>query len=103
MKTQTTENKKGKLLWAGVVGIGSATGLWAFAALTFGLAQAGWQPGEMLRQYMVAVGAIGEFETLVDFYTHIKGVEYIICLAFLGGFPLFFRYVNQPQAKTLME
>ncbi|MEW6500549.1 MAG: hypothetical protein ACOY8P_08790 [Thermodesulfobacteriota bacterium] len=100
MANATTESRMGKVLWVGMVGLGSAMGLWAFGAIVFALARAGWAPGELLRQYLVAVGAIGEFETLVDFYTHIKGVEYIICLAFLGAFPLFFKYVNRSKAPV---
>ena len=49
----------------------------------------------MLRQYMVATGALAEQETLVDYYTHIKGAEYIIAVAFLGLFPVFYKY-RQP-------
>ena len=40
---------------------------------------------------------IGEFEsvyTLVDFYQYIKGVEYLICVAFFVGFPIFYRYIH---------
>ena len=44
--------------------------------------------------------AIGEFHqvhTFVDFYTYIKTVEYLICVAFFVGFPLFYKYIhNQP-------
>ena len=41
---------------------------------------------------------IGEWHqvyTLVDFYQYIKGVEYLICLAFFISFPMFYRYLNQ--------
>ncbi|MEW6594757.1 MAG: hypothetical protein AB1413_07820 [Thermodesulfobacteriota bacterium] len=103
MANAATESRMGKLFWVGMVGLGSAMGLWAFGAVVFSLAKAGWQPGELLRQYLVAVGAIGEFETLVDFYTHIKGVEYIICLAFLGTFPAFFKYVNRTKAPAITD
>jgi len=40
---------------------------------------------------------IGEWHTvytLVDFYQYIKGVEYLICLAFFITFPMFYRYLN---------
>lgn len=43
------------------------------------------------------LGSIGEWHrvyTLVDFYQYIKGVEYLICLAFFIGFPKFYKYVN---------
>lgn len=45
---------------------------------------------------------IGEWHqvyTLVDFVQYIKGVEYLICLAFFIGFPIFYRYLNgHPEA-----
>jgi len=98
MKENTTETRQGKFLWATMVGLGAAAGLWAMAALVVSLAQSGWQVSELLRQYLVAVGVIAEHETLVEFYTHIKGVEYIICVAFLAAFPAFFKYVNRTKA-----
>jgi energy-converting hydrogenase Eha subunit A len=77
------------------MGIGAAACLWAGTALVIGLGNQNWQVSEMFRQYLVALGVIKDFDTLVDFYTHIKGVEYIICAAFLGTFPAFFKYVNK--------
>ncbi len=38
--------------------------------------------------------------TLVDYYTHIKGIEYLICVAFFVAFPVFFKYVNK-EAKAV--
>ena len=94
-------NTKGSKVALGVIGgFGAAIGIWAMSALTFSLSQSGWSVGELIRQYMVAVGAIGEFETLVDFYTHIKGVEYIICVAFFAAFPVFFKYFNKTKAEV---
>ncbi len=101
MNAQTTTNKGGKFFFAAMVGVGAAVGAWAMVAVVFSLGQVGWQPGELLRHYLVAVGAIGEFETLVDFYTHIKGVEYIIAVAFLGAFPAYFKYVNKTPAPAV--
>ena len=100
MKTNTRKEERAASMFNVIMlGIGSAFGLWALTALTFSLAKVNWQVGEMMRQYLVAVGVIGEFETLVDFYTHIKGIEYIICLAFLAAFPLFFKYMNTTKAQ----
>ena len=70
-------------------------GAWVFTAVMFALAKMDWQVGELFRQYLVSIGLIHDFETLVDFYAHIKGVEYLICLAFLGTFPAFFKYLNR--------
>jgi len=44
---------------------------------------------------LIAVGLMQEFHTLSDFYTHIKGVEYIIAVMFLGAFPAFYAYMNK--------
>jgi hypothetical protein len=44
--------------------------------------------------------SIGEFKsvyTLVDFYQYIKGVEYLICIAFFAGFPAFYRYIHSDE------
>lgn len=98
MAKRIAEEKRGGIFLTVMVGIGAAVGLWSMVAIAFSLAQANWQVSELFRQYLVAVGAIGEFETLVDFYTHIKGVEYIICVAFLGAFPAFFKYLNRTEA-----
>lgn len=97
----TQEETRGKGIFTSIMGgIGAAAGLWAFAALTFALSQSGWQVGDLLRQYLVAIGVIGEYETLVDFYTHIKGVEYLICGAFFVAFPVFFKYVNNAKVPS---
>jgi len=83
-------SKAGKI----VMGLGSLIGLWAVAALVGGLSQAG-SVGELARQYMVATGMITPLHTLVDYYTHIKGIEYLICVAFFVAFPAFYIYVNK--------
>lgn len=70
-------------------------GVWAIAALMGGLYQTNWQLTELIRQYLIASGMIQPIHTLVDFYTHIKGIEYIICVAFFVAFPLFFQYVDK--------
>ena len=46
--------------------------------------------------------SIGEFKevfTLVDYYQYIKGVEYLICVAFFVGFPVFYRCINKTEEK----
>jgi hypothetical protein len=75
-------------------------GCWAFVALLSGLRHTGWQVQELIRQYMVATGIVTPAHTLVDFYSHIKGVEYLICLAFFVVFPLFYRYVNEDKKRV---
>ncbi len=77
-----------------VLGFGALVGLWATAALIGGLSQTG-SVMELARQYMTATGMITPLHTLVDYYTHIKGIEYLICVAFFVAFPVFFTYVNR--------
>jgi len=97
-ETATAQADKGTWVTTALMGVGAAICLWASVALVVGLGRAHWQVSEMFRQYLVALGVIKDFDTLVDFYTHIKGVEYIICAAFLGAFPAFFKYVNRAGA-----
>lgn len=53
----------------------------------------------MFDQALGSVGEIKEVFTLVDFYQYIKGVEYLICIAFFVGFPIFYRYINKDEGK----
>ena len=41
------------------------------------------------------LGQVKEVFTLVDYYQYIKGVEYLICVAFFVGFPVFYRYLHK--------
>jgi hypothetical protein len=99
------DNMDGKrLAWHTSIFCGTVISIWSVAAFLSGLAQVNWQLSELLRQYLVAVGLLQEFHTLSDFYTHIKGVEYIIAVLFLGAFPAFYTYLNRSKggiaAKT---
>lgn len=47
-----------------------------------------------------SVGEVKELFTLVDYYHYIKGLEYLICLAFFVGFPVFYRYINKADGAT---
>lgn len=87
-----------RILWNVSILLGTITAIWSTAAFFSGLAHAGWQFTELLRQYLIALGVIQEFHTLVDFYSHIKGVEYIICALFLTVFPAYYTYVNNTSA-----
>jgi len=98
MTQAKAENKGAGIFMAVMGGIGAAAGLWALAAISFSLSKAGLS--EVVRQYMVAIGLISEQATMVDFYTHIKGVEYLVCLAFFAAFPVFFKYVNTPKVTV---
>jgi len=80
--------------------MGAIITVWSAAAVMSGLAQANWQVSELLRQYLIAAGLIQEFHTLSDFYTHIKGVEYILAVMFLSAFPVFYSYINKATQKA---
>jgi hypothetical protein len=82
-----------------ILAIGGVFGIWAASALIGGLRQANWQPIELMRQCLVASGMIQPLHTLVDFYTHIKGIEYIICIMFFVAFPIFYQYVNSRKTR----
>ena len=47
-----------------------------------------------------SVGEMREVFTMVDFYQYIKGVEYLICVAFFVGFPMFYRYINSKEEAS---
>ncbi|HIP38780.1 MAG TPA: hypothetical protein EYG88_05255 [Desulfocapsa sulfexigens] len=79
---------------------GSVICLWVAAAFTSALSATGWSVGELAGQYMTAIGMIKPLHTLVDYYTHIKGIEYLICVAFFVVFPVFFKYVNKAQKQA---
>lgn len=40
-----------------------------------------------------SIGQMKEVFTLVDYYQYIKGLEYLICVAFFVGFPMFYKYL----------
>jgi hypothetical protein len=53
-----------------------------------------------------SIGEVQEVFTLVDYYQYIKAVEYLICVAFFVGFPMFYRYIhnnNEAQEKDQHE
>ena len=93
-----------RMAWHASIFCGTIIGIWSTAAFLSGLSQVNWQLSELLRQYLIAVGLIQEFHTLSDFYAHIKGIEYIIAVMFLGAFPAFYTYLNRSKggiaAKT---
>ena len=47
-----------------------------------------------MNEIFASIGQVKEVYTLVDFYQYIKGVEYLICIAFFAGFPIFYRYIH---------
>ncbi len=103
MSTKTNQPKSMNVFKFASIFLGSLITIWSSAAILSGLAQVNWQVSELLRQYLVAVGLMQEFHTLSDFYTHIKGVEYIIAVLFLGAFPAFYAYLNKPASESVTD
>lgn len=58
---------------------------------------------EMFSALFSSVGEIHKVYTVVDFYTYIKGVEYLICVAFFVGFPLFYKYIHTPPVNRQLD
>jgi phosphotransferase system glucose/maltose/N-acetylglucosamine-specific IIC component len=73
--------------------------VWVTAAVITALSDMNWSVSQLAGHYMAATGMIKPLHTLVDFYTHIKGIEYLICVAFFVAFPVFYRYLNKEQKK----
>ncbi|MBN2792604.1 MAG: hypothetical protein JXQ81_08880 [Desulfuromonadales bacterium] len=44
--------------------------------------------------FFMNVGYVKQIYTVVDYYTYIKGLEYLICLLLFTVFPMFFRYIH---------
>ncbi|MEJ2700079.1 MAG: hypothetical protein P8Z70_10540 [Desulfuromonadales bacterium] len=49
---------------------------------------------ELLANFFNSIGQIKEVYTQVDFYQYIKGLEYLICVAFFIVFTKFYKYIN---------
>ena len=93
-------HKTSKITSYVMAAVGGVFGLWALAALVGGLHQVNWQVTELIRHYLVATGMITPLHTMVDFYSHIKGIEYLICVAFFVAFPVFYSYVEKSGSRT---
>ena len=50
-----------------------------------------------MNSLLSSVGEVKEVFTMVDYYSYIKTVEYLICVAFFVGFPMFYRYINKSE------
>jgi len=46
------------------------------------------------------IGQVKSVYTLVDFYQYIKTVEYLICVAFFVGFPMFYQYMMSSKKSS---
>ncbi|HEB50864.1 MAG TPA: hypothetical protein ENI89_09670 [Desulfobulbus sp.] len=83
-----------------IVWLFAAIGIWAVAALTVSLYQAEWSVSMLAHQYLEATGMTAPVHTLVDYYSHIKGMEYLLCALFFIAFPLFHSYLNRKTEKV---
>ncbi|MFO7812406.1 MAG: hypothetical protein R6V21_05520 [Pelovirga sp.] len=50
--------------------------------------------------FFLNVGKVEQIYTVVDFYTYIKGLEYLICLLLFATFPIFYRYIHGGDEKN---
>ena len=92
---------KGSGVFLGIAAaIGSIIGIGAIAMFVGGLASVDWRITEMFRQFLVATGNLGEYETMVDYYTHIKGVEYLIAVAFFVVFPVYYKTLKPKEVEA---
>ena len=91
----TTNTNNSKTAGRIILAMGSIMCLWVGAALISALSSVGWSVSTLAGQYMSAIGMVKPLHTLVDYYTHIKGIEYLICVAFFVAFPVFFKYINK--------
>ena len=46
-----------------------------------------------------SIGHVKSVYIMVDFYQYIKTVEYLICVAFFVGFPMFYRYLHKSDSS----
>lgn len=97
MKTNISTSNKILLV------IGSLMCVWAVAAVLNALSYMSWSISELVQQYMVASGMVKPLHTMVDFYTHIKGIEYLICLAFFIVFPYFYNFISINKTRVLIN
>ena len=103
MMTKSAKANSKRMIWNGAIFFGTIISIWSAAAFLSGLAQVNWQFSELLRNYLIAVGLMKEFQTLSDFYTHIKGIEYIIAVLFLGIFPVYYTYLNRTKGRLVAK
>ncbi len=52
-----------------------------------------------MESLFASIGQVKEVVTLVDFYQYIKGIEYLICIAFFCCFPAFYRFIHSDKVE----
>ncbi len=53
---------------------------------------------EWAKEFMVGVGMIKPMHTQVDYYSYVKGIEYLLCFYYFLTFPVFYIFVNNKKA-----
>ncbi len=94
--------KDSKVAGRVVLGFGALIGLWAVAAFVGGLSQAG-SLSELARQYMIATSRISPLHTLGDYYTHCKGIEYLLYAAFFLALPACYIFLNKQEKAVQIK
>jgi len=92
-------NQKGNVAQKVMLFILGVIAIWVGAAFASDLAHSNGQVSQVIGQYFVSIGLVKDMHTLVDFYTHIKGVEYLICVVLFFAFPAYYIYMKRPSAK----
>ena len=54
---------------------------------------------EWAKNFMIGVGMIKPMHTQVDYYTYIKGIEYLLCVYYFMVFPVFYIFVNKKSSQ----
>lgn len=55
---------------------------------------------EWAKNFMIGVGMIKPLHNQVDYYTYVKGIEYLLCVYYFMIFPVFFIYINKVSGKV---
>ena len=50
-------------------------------------------------KFMVGVGMIKPMHSQVDYYSYVKGLEYLLCVYYFFTFPVFFIFINTRKKK----
>ncbi len=50
---------------------------------------------EWAKELMIGVGMIKPMHTQVDYYSYVKGIEYLLCFYYFLIFPVFFIFVDK--------
>lgn len=80
-----------------ITGIAGALGVWSLIAFVSGLASVDFYVAEMGQHYLSATGTLYQYHSMVDFYSRIKGLEYLIVGAFFLVCPALFIYLGSKE------